>query len=202
MKRFIMLIVGLFVSGSILAHDDFTHDFSGVGTHSVEINVDYAYARANGVNFSGQEALVGAQVNAGGLGSVYLGAGDRQKITSPRSDVPVFTVGYANGVKLGPLGLVAAANYALLETSPAVGNVITLTGEANLALRYLKPMIDYAVSRTSSRSDPIKGVGNVVEMGSYVNLGSQVVLKIGYTRAWASTLHTNGVAVSINYVCQ
>lgn len=195
-----LLLMALFVSGSAFAHDDFTHDFSGVGTDSVEINVDYAYARAHGVNFSGQEALIGAQVNVGGLGSVYLGAGDRQKITSPRSDVPVFTVGYANGVRLGPVGLVAAANYALLESSPVIGNVITLVGEANLALRYLKPMIDYAISQTSSRSDPIKGIGNVVDIGTYVNLGDQVVLKVGYTRAWTTNLHTNGVAASLNYV--
>lgn len=195
-----LLLMAFFISGAALAHDDFTHDFSGVGTRSVEINVDYAYARAHSINFSGQEALVGATVNAGALGSVYFGAGDRQKITPPRSDVPVFTVGYANGVKLSSLSLVAAANYALLESSPAIGNVVTLVGEANLSLKYLKPVVDYAISRTSSPNDPVKGIANVVEMGSYVDLGDHVVLKVGYTRAWTTNLHTNGVAASLNYV--
>jgi hypothetical protein len=221
MKSFLIAAL-LIVSGSAFANDEFAYDLSNVGSHSVEVTTQYTYGRATTpqVKLAAQEELVGLQLNEGALGSVFVEAGSRQKITTTRTNMSDFTVGYANGVKLGRVNVVGAASYTEFtsdvwffggKNSSKPTKDATVTVEANTPVNFVvshylvtvSPFVDYSRNRTwttaTSTTSATNAYGNVAAFGAYADLTKHVVAKVGYSRGWNASVHTEGVLASLNY---
>jgi hypothetical protein len=197
-------------------------DLSSVGTNGVEATADYTYSRSLNTPAwsSTHEALAGLQLNLGGLGSFVGEVGDTQRVTDFRLNYTTFAVGYANGVHVGPLGLIGSAVYSDQtgdkwflngNNSSLPVNNVTVTGEAQLKVcRCAKLFADYSREYTWSgninsfynsavvTSQYTKGAA----VGTYVDITDKLVAKVGYTRSWPATTgvgQTQGVLVSAAY---
>src|SRR5271157_1307885 len=109
--KFLALALTLGFAGAAAASD-----FSSVGTTGVQAIADYSYARSINTPYwdSTHVGLAGIQLNFGGLGSVAVEAGDTQRVTDFRLNYTTFAVGYANGFKVGSLGVVGSLGYSEL----------------------------------------------------------------------------------------
>lgn len=211
----LLLAALLAVSGSA-----FAADLSSVGTTGAEATADYSYARTQNTKayVAAHEAEVGVQLNAGGLGSVALEAGDTQLVTNYRLNFPTFTAGYANAVKLGELNLVAGLSYSALtgdrwfplargKNGSARTDVAAGVVEANFPVNFVlthylvtvKPFVDYTRSYAWANDDHGSLTTNGVAIGTYADLTKNVVAKVGYTRDWTWADHSQGVLASLSY---
>jgi hypothetical protein len=207
---------------ALVASSAFATDLSSVGTSSVEATVDYSYARSVGTPYYAAEhnAEAGAQVNAGALGSFVVEAGDTQKVSDYRLNFPTFTVGYANGVKvgniLGGVGLVGEVDYSTLTGDKWIfghngalpSHVVSGTAEVNLPVGFIvthwlinvRPFVDYTVSHAYDRYENDVNTASVAG-GIYAvptTFAPHLVTKVGYQRSTENGL-TQGVVASLSY---
>ena len=175
-------------------------DLSAVGTNGVEVGVNYDYLKFTGSPWLSQHtATAELQVNLGGLGSLAVDAGDQQTVGSFRNDSTVFSVTYANGFKLGNLGLVEAGTFTDAtgdrwffsgKNSQVPVKTFTETTEANYTVTSMfKPFVNF------SHSD---GGVNAASAGTYVYLTPKVELTVGYTKVH-SERPAQGLVSSLSY---
>lgn len=208
---------------ALIASSAFASDLSSVGTTSTEATVDYSYSRSIGTQqYSAvHNANVGAQVNAGGLGSFIVEAGDTQQVSNFRLNFPTFTVGYANGVKigniLGGIGLVGEVQYSTLtgdrwalsgRNDAVPSHVVAGTAEVNLPVGFIvthwlinvRPFVDYTVTHTYDRSENNVN-GATAAAGFYAvptTFAPHLVTKVGYQRTTENGL-AQGLVASMSY---
>lgn len=180
---------------ALVASSAFASDLSSVGTSSVEATTDYTYTRSINTPYylAGHQALVGAQVNAGSLGSFVVEAGDTQRVTDYRLNFVTYSVGYANGVKLGSLSLVGGVDYSVLTGDRYILNgnndaiptkVVSGVVELNApVVKNVKAFVDY--DHTYAYNSNGNATANGGAVGAYVTAGP-VVAKVGYTRSWTA----------------
>ena len=215
MNKGLILAALLAVSGSV-----FASDLSSVGTLGLEATTDYSYARSINTPYwaSTHEALAGAQLNLGGLGSVAVEAGDTQRVTDFRLNYTTFAVGYANGFKVGSLGVVGSLGYSELTGDKwfldngnnsslpiSIGSGLVEINEP--VTKVLKLFANYG--RTYAWSGNINSFyhngavvktsnANAASVGTYVNLSKSLVAKVGYARGFGS-VDTQGMVASLSY---
>lgn len=216
MLKGILFAALLAVTGSA-----FASDLSSVGTTGVEAVADYSYARSINTQQwdSAHVGLVGLQVNAGGLGSLAVEAGDTQRVGTFRLNYTTFAVSYANGVKLGSLNLVGSVSYADAtgdkwflsgHNSSLPVNVVAGTVEVNAPLAgSVRVFADYDHAYTWSGNinsfyknavEVTSANTNAAAVGAYVNLSKSIVGKVGYTRGFGNNgPNVQGVLVSAAY---
>lgn len=217
MFKGILIAALLAVSGAA-----FAADFSSVGSTGVEATVDYSYARS--INTpewaSAHVALAGLQANLGGLGSVAIEAGDTQRVGTFRLNYTTFAIGYANGFRVGSVGVVGALAYSDQTGDKwfLSGNNSSLpisTGTATVELNApvshaIKAFADYSYGYSWSgninsfygnRSLVTSEHTNVGAVGAYLNLSSNVVGKVGYARSFgvSAAPNTQGLVASLSY---
>jgi hypothetical protein len=217
-KTLLAIALTLGFSAAVMATD-----LSSVGTTSTEATVDYSYLRSiDTPNYSAvHNAEAGVQVNAGGLGSFIVEAGDTQRVTDYRLNFPTFTVGYANGVKvgniLGGVGLVGEVQYSTLtgdrwflsgRNSAIPSHTVAGTAEINLPVGFVvthwlinvRPFVDYTVTHTYDRYE--NDVNDaIVAAGIYAvptTFAPHLVTKIGYERTTENGL-AQGLVASLSY---
>jgi hypothetical protein len=214
---------GILIAALLLASSSvFAADLSSVGTTGVEGTTDYSYLRSIGTqNYTAQhEAQVGVQVNAGALGSLSAAAGDTRDVSSNPVNFPTFTVGYANGIKLGHLlggvGLVGAVDYSTLtgdkwffsgKNSASPSHQIAGTAEVNLPVGFVvthwlinvRPYVNYTYvhmyDQPGSASDAAASVGIYATPTTFA---PRLVTKVGYQRTTQDG-NAQGVVASLNY---
>ena len=212
----------LFAALLTVAGTAFAGDLSSVGSTGVEAVADYSYARS--INTQQWDAahvgLVGLQVNAGGLGSLAVEAGDTQRVGSFRLNYTTFAIGYANGVKLGSLNLVGSVSYTDMtgdkwfldngNNSSLPISTVTGTVEVNAPLvSGVRVFADYNhaymwsgnINSFYKNAAEVTSVNsNAAAVGAYVNLSKSIVGKVGYTRGFGDVgPNAQGVLVSAAY---
>ncbi len=215
MKKGLILAALLAVSGSV-----FASDLSSVGTVGLEATTDYSYARSINTPYwdSTHVALAGAQLNLGGLGSVAVEAGDTQRVTDFRLNYTTFAVGYANGIKVGSLGVVGSLNFSeltgdkwfldngnnsslpisigsgMVEVNAPVAKTLKLFADLGRSYAWSGNINSFykngVVVKTSN--------SNAASVGTYVNFSKSLVAKVGYSRGFDS-VNTQGMVASLSY---
>ena len=216
------MLKGILIAAALLAvtGSAFAGDLSSVGTVGVEAVTDYSYARSlNTQNWDASHiGLVGLQLNAGSLGSVAVEAGDTQRVATFRLNYTTFAVNYANGFKVGSVGVVGAVSYTDQtgdlwfrgNNSSLPVNTVAGTVELNAPLfSNVKGFVDYSRGYTWSgninsfynNAAAVTSVDtNGAAVGAYVNLGKSFIVKAGYTRSFGDVgPNTQGVLVSAGY---
>lgn len=214
MKKGLIIAALLLASGSA-----FSADLSSVGSTNVEALVDYSYSRTIGTpNFSSaHQAQAGLQANLGGLGSFTAEAGDTQHVTDFRLNYSTFTVGYANGVHVGPVALVGAVQYSNLtgekwffsgnnNSSPI--NVGTGTIEANVPVASnvkLFADVSHSVAWAGNLNSFYRNAAvvttsdtNTAAVGTYVYVTKKLELTAGYTRSFTYG-NQQGLVAEVSY---
>jgi len=172
-------------------------DLSSVGSKGVEATVDYSYLRRADSStpwVSSHVGLAGLQLNAGVLGSAFGSVGNVSTYAGgARADQLTYSVGYANGLKLGSIALVGGVNWTGVDRGANHTDDTVAFGEISVPT-FIKNVTLFGGYSASLEKEGDK----YASLGAYININEKLVGKVGGQKAWTNTTY-NGVVASLAY---